>query len=279
MRAKNLHAGTVSSFGREWSTYDQAPILGLETTSKRFNEYFSIFPWDALPEHAEGADVGCGSGRWALHVAPKVGALHCIDASSEALGVARRNLSKQANCKFYHASVGDIPLPPASLDFCYSLGVLHHVPDTLAGIRSCVDLLKPGAPFLVYLYYALETRPLWYRSIWRMSDVMRRGIARLPYWPKLLICEIIAFTVYLPLAAIAAFAERIGVNSDRLPLSWYRDKPFYTLRTNAFDRFGTQLEQRFTRTQIQDMMSRAGLVDIRFSDNEPFWCAVGRRRS
>jgi SAM-dependent methyltransferase len=278
MSDTNLHVPTVSSFGREWSTYDQTPLAGLETMAARFNEYFAIFPWESLPDHAEGADVGCGSGRWALQVAPRVGILHCIDASGEALGVARRNLATQVNCKFHHASVGHIPLAPASLDFCYSLGVLHHVPDTFAGIKSCVSLLKPGAPLLLYLYYALEGRPLWFRAMWRTSDIIRRGIARLPYWPKRIICETIAFMVYWPLARTCALVERMGGNPNGLPLNWYRDKPLYTLRTNAFDRFGTQLEQRFSRTQIEAMMREAGLEHIKFSDRQPFWCAVGFRR-
>jgi SAM-dependent methyltransferase len=277
MKAQNIHLRTVASFGAEWLTYNQAAITGLKSTSARFQEYFSIFPWDALPESAEGADVGCGSGRWALQVASRVGTLHCVDASAGAIEIARRNLSRQTNCKFHHASVDEIPLPPASLDFCYSLGVLHHVPDTFDGIKSCVRLLKPGAPFLLYLYYALETRARWYRSLWRMSDVLRRAISRLPYWPKRLACETIAFGVYLPLACLASVVQRFGANPEELPLSWYRDKPLHTLRTSAFDRFGTELEQRFTRSKIERMMLDAGLVDIRFSDKEPYWCAVGRK--
>src|SRR5258706_4052639 len=170
----NVDEKTVRSFGQEWSTYDQSRLVGHEKTP-----HFSIFPWDSLPRGAEGADVGCGSGRWALHVAPRVGILHCIDASSEALGVARRNLAGMLNCRFHHASVGDLPLPAASLDFCYSLGVLHHIPDTAGGIRECVRLLKPGAPLLLYLYYALDHRPWWYQAIWRVSDVARRGISGL----------------------------------------------------------------------------------------------------
>ena len=50
------------------------------------------------------------------------------------------------------------------------------------------------------------------------------------------------------------------------------------MRTDALDRFGTKLEHRFTRTQIQKMMENAGLEQIVFSGNEPFWCAVGVSR-
>lgn len=273
----NVDERTISSFGQEWSTYDQSCLPNDGKTAQRFEEYFTIFPWDTLPDNPVGVDVGCGSGRWALRVAPRVGALHCIDASKEALLVARRNLADQSNCTFHHASVAAIPLPLGSMDFCYSLGVLHHIPDTMAGIEACVALLKPGAPFLVYLYYALDQRPWWFRGLWKATDVVRRGIARLPFWPKRALTELIAVTVYWPVARLSAVVERLGRDPAGLPLSWYRDKSLYIMRTNAFDRFATPLEQRFSRAQIAAMMRKAGLEDVRFSENLPFWCAVGRR--
>jgi hypothetical protein len=164
------------------------------------------------------------------------------------------------------------------MDFCYSLGVLHHVPDTAAGIEACVALLKPGAPLLLYLYYALDNRPWWYRSLWKGTDILRHGVTCLPTWPKRAITEVIALTVYWPLARIAALVERMGRDPAGPPLSWYRDKSFYTMRTNAFDRFATPLEQRFTRVQIEAMMRDAGLEGIHFAESPPFWCALGRRQ-
>ena len=47
------------------------------------------------------------------------------------------------------------------------------------------------------------------------------------------------------------------------------------MRTDARDRFGTPLEQRFTRAQICKMCTDAGLVDLRFSPQAPYWCVVG----
>jgi hypothetical protein len=47
------------------------------------------------------------------------------------------------------------------------------------------------------------------------------------------------------------------------------------MRTDALDRFGTRLEQRFTRVEIKKTMEFAGLVNIKFSEEIPFWCAVG----
>ena len=45
------------------------------------------------------------------------------------------------------------------------------------------------------------------------------------------------------------------------------------------DRFGTRLEQRFSKPQIEQMMTAAGLIDIRFSDGLPYWVACGRKGS
>ena len=49
------------------------------------------------------------------------------------------------------------------------------------------------------------------------------------------------------------------------------------MRTDALDRFGTRLEHRFTRKEIEAMMKAAGLEDVRFREDEPYWVACGRK--
>ncbi len=63
----------------------------------------------------------------------------------------------------------------------------------------------------------------------------------------------------------------------KIPLSYYSDKSFNNIRNDALDRFGTPLEQRFSKLQITKMMSEAGLSNIKFSDREPYWHAVGQK--
>ena len=50
------------------------------------------------------------------------------------------------------------------------------------------------------------------------------------------------------------------------------------MRTDAFDKFCTRLEQRFTRAQIADMLRAFGFDDIKFSQTEPFWVALAIKR-
>lgn len=272
----NFDADTVKSFGDEWSRFDQSELTESEA-NRIFDEYFAVFPWDKLPKDAIGFDMGCGSGRWARLMAPRVGHLHCIDPSS-ALEVAKTTLSREANLSFHQASVDESALPPNSQDFGYSLGVLHHVPDTAGALRSCVELLKPGAPFLLYLYYALDNRPVAFKLIWRCSDLLRRAVCRMPAELKHLMTDTLAVLVYYPLARASLLAERMGFAVASIPLSYYRNHSFYTMRTDSRDRFGTPLEHRFTRKEIAVMMDTAGLDDVRFSEHAPYWCAVGIKR-
>jgi ubiquinone/menaquinone biosynthesis C-methylase UbiE len=275
----NVDDRVAAGFGDEWGTFRQdAGKFRDEDRDAIFDDYFHIFPWDRLPPDCVGLDAGCGSGRWSVKVAPRVGHLHLLDASKEALAVARDNLRDAGNVTFHHASAGQIPLPPNSLDFAFSLGVLHHIPDTESAIVEIGRKLKPGAPFLIYLYYAMENRPAWYRALWRTSNVLRVVVSRLPHPLRLAASQTIAALVYWPMARLALLAEKLGANVQMFPLEMYRDKAFYVMRTDAYDRFCTQLEKRFTRTQIADMLGRAGFGEITFSERVPYWCAVGIRR-
>lgn len=274
----NKDEATVDGFGDEWKRFDQSALAASES-EELFSRYFKPFPWSVLPPNAVGFDLGCGSGRWARQVAPRVGRVHCIDASGEALEVARRNLSANSNCELHLASVDSIPLLDSTMDFGYSLGVLHHVPDTVAGLRSCTAKLKPGAPFLLYLYYAFDNRPQWYRTLWRLSDILRRAVSRRPHSVRFVASQLLAAAVYWPLARLARLGERLGLDVRGVPLAYYRRTSFYTMRTDALDRFGTRLEQRFTRAQIQEMMEQAGLERVSFGEEMPFWVAVGYRKA
>ena len=119
---------------------------------------------------------------------------------------------------------------------------------------------------------------MWFRFIWHLTDLLRRVISKMPYGLRYFASQIIAFVVYFPLARMSFFLEKLNINVSNFPLSSYKNLSFYTMRTDALDRFGTRLEQRFTKDEIKQMMHNAGLENIKFSDSKPFWVAVGFKR-
>lgn len=274
---KNMDEETVAGFGLEWAAFDQSQLTDVEKKSA-FDTYFYLFPWEKLPRQAVGADIGCGSGRWASLVSPRVGELLACDPSVQALGVARKNLQSLANVKYFLADAGNLPVADESLDFSYSLGVLHHVPDTQLALNAIAKKLKPGAPFLLYLYYAFDGAPLWFRMLWRITDLARTIVCELPFPLRKLVTDTLATFVYWPLARAAYIAEIFSGRSFPFwPLSYYRDKSFYVMRTDSLDRFGTKLERRFTREQIVNMLCKAGFKDIEFSQMKPLWTSISYR--
>lgn len=265
----NADPATVKGFGQEWSTFTQGGMSDDER-NELFGKYFSLIDWRKMPKRA--LDMGCGSGRWAVLAAPLVGELVAADASADALSVAQRNI-QAGNVSFVEATPETLPFPDGYFDLIFSLGVLHHVPDTHRAIRALGTKLNSGGTLLLYLYYAFDNRPLWFRALWKASDWLRRVISRLPFWLRYGISQVMAVCVYWPLARIAKYLPV----PDSWPLSFYAHRSFYFMRTDALDRFGTRLEKRFTRIQITTMLESAGLTDIRFSESAPYWVCLARK--
>ena len=274
---KNIDKDVVNDFGKEWKSFNQNNLSTAELNNM-FENYFSIFPWDTLPDNSIGFDLGCGSGRWAKFVAPRVGKLFCIDPSNEALNVAKLKLNNFNNIIYANNSVDNLTLEDNSMDFGYSLGVLHHIPDTQAGLNSCVQKLKKNAQFLVYLYYRFDNKPLWFRIIWQFSNLIRKVISKSPFPIKYILTQFIAISIYYPLSRLSKVLSLLGFAVENIPLSWYKDKSLYTMRTDSLDRFGTKLEHRFTKSEIIDMMKKAGLYNISFNNKSPYWCSIGYKK-
>tara|TARA_B100001964_G_scaffold45875_1_gene51061 strand:- start:1223 stop:2056 length:834 start_codon:yes stop_codon:yes gene_type:complete len=277
MESNNFDQKTIDDFGDEWNLFQQNKLSGKELFNI-YKNYFSIFPWNQINKSSIGADIGCGTGRWAYYVAPKIKTLYCVDPSSKALNIAKSNLNSNDNCVFLKEHVGNLSLQNDSLDFAYSLGVLHHIPDTFKALKECVKKLKKGAPFLVYLYYNFENKSFFLKFIWKLSNILRKIISSIPFKIKKLITDFLALIIYLPLARLSLLFSKLNINPSFIPLSFYKDKSFYTMRTDSLDRFGTKIEQRFSKNEIHEMMTASNLTRIIFLEREPFWVAVGFKK-
>ena len=272
----NKDSKVIDEFGIEWKKFNYSN-LDKNILFQNFLQYFKIFPWEKIGSNSIGFDMGCGSGRWAQFVAPKVKHLNCIDPS-QALEVAKLNLEKFKNISFLNETTQNCSLEGESQDFGYCLGVLHHIPNTDEAIKDCSRILKKGAPFLIYVYYDFENKPLWFRIIWKISDFIRSLISKLPTNVKKLICDFIAFTIYFPLSRFANFLSKQNINVENIPLSDYKNKPIYQLRNDALDRFGTRLEKRFSKSKIKHLLEKNNFNKISFSDEMPYWCCLAYKK-
>lgn len=272
---ENIDVSVVKAFGEEWkkfSVHQEDSVIELR------KEYFDIIDETMVNKDTYMIDIGCGSGRWTEYFIDKAGFIEAIDPS-DAIMVADKMVGQKSNVRLTKASVDTIPWEDETFDFGMSIGVLHHIPDTKQALISCVKKIKSGGYFYVYLYYRFDNRGILFKSIFHFSNLLRWVICRLPQRLKKITCDILATLVYWPLAKITALFYKLNWNklAGRLPLAAYYNKPFYNMRNDCLDRFGTKLEHRFLRSEIEEMMKGAGLTDIKFGETAAFWHAVGRK--
>jgi len=271
---ENLDQSVIDGFGHEWATFDYAETETAEALDAQFVAY--CVPIDLTqfnPATSIAADFGAGSGRWSSRLAPYFSLIYALEPSDGASAVLKKKFTDDPKITLLQETVGANSIPAQSLDLAMSLGVLHHIPDTGLAIKDVARSIKASGFFLCYLYYDLENKPMYYKMIFQGVNLVRRVISGLPQPLKRLSATIVAVLIYWPLARFSKYLKKLGRNTSNLPLHHYANMPFVMLANDALDRFGTSLEQRFSKAEITEMLREAGfdLNTLKFSDAEPFW--------
>jgi len=162
----------AGSFGFQWAAHARTQLDDEENheSEMAFRSRTGLVPDDLKGKLV--LDVGCGIGRFA-EVASRWGAQVVGVDLSTAAEVAAQNLADRANVTIFQADVFSLPFAPASFDYIYSIGVLHHTPNCELAFKALPRLLKPGGTIVVWLYSGYNR---WYR----FSDVYRRLTCRMP---------------------------------------------------------------------------------------------------
>lgn len=160
---------TQSSFGTQWNRYE-VQCLDEDIATFQAKTGFDVNSLTGL----RVLDAGCGGGRYSF-VAGSAGAeLTSVDISS-AVNKAARLCESLPNVQVLQANLMKLPLPANSFDRIFSIGVLHHTPDTRAAFDALIPLLKPGGNISIWLY------PKWDRFREAMNTFWRSMTTRMPH--------------------------------------------------------------------------------------------------
>jgi len=281
-RDENLDQGVIDGFGHEWAAFDYAETETAEALDAQFAAYCAPLDLNQFnPATSVAGDFGAGSGRWSSRLVPYFSLVYALEPSDGASKVLESKFADNSKIVVLQETVGANSIPATSLDLAMSLGVLHHIPDTALAIKDVSRSIKPGGVFLCYLYYNLENKPTYYKLIFKGVNVVRRVISASPQPVRRLSATVIAALVYWPLARLSKVLSKFGINTSNLPLHHYADMPFVMLANDALDRFGTSLEQRFSKAEITEMLCAAdfNLTTLKFSEVEPFWTFTVNKKS
>jgi SAM-dependent methyltransferase len=162
----------VKTFSFEWNVfYDvQIDILNNTDESEETFKYKTGFK----EEDVKGKlflDAGVGSGRFAEIVSRWKGEVVGFDLSY-AVDAAFKNIGERPNVHIVQADIFNPPFKKEVFDHIYSIGVLHHTPDTKKAFESLVPLLKKKGAFAVFIYEKTNYHIF--------SDIWRKITKRLP---------------------------------------------------------------------------------------------------
>ena len=127
-----------------------------EQEKKRYGIYYRYFPeilqWDRWKGKSV-LEIGCGVGTDLLQFAKHGAIVTGIDLTQTAIQITKKRFDAY-NLKgtFIQADAENLPFEDNTFDFVYSLGVLHHTPDTERAIREAYRVLKPNGKILIHLY-------------------------------------------------------------------------------------------------------------------------------
>lgn len=162
----------VDSFSFEWNTFYNVQMDILNNTDESDKTFRYKTGWK--PEDIKGKlilDVGVGAGRFADVVSRWGGEVVGIDLSF-AVDAAYKNIGNRKNVHIIQTDIFNLPFKNESFDHMYSIGVLHHTPDTKKAFKSVVPFLKKGGEFAVFIY----EKGFYHRY----SDIWRKVTVRLP---------------------------------------------------------------------------------------------------
>jgi SAM-dependent methyltransferase len=101
-------------------------------------------------------DAGCGTGcgtEYLVHLNPEAEVIG-IDLSQGALAVAQERCERSVGGRvaFQHLSLFDVDQLSGQFDLINCVGVLHHTPDPIRGIKALADKLAPGGIMHIFVY-------------------------------------------------------------------------------------------------------------------------------
>lgn len=245
---------TQKSFGRQWLRYD---VQAKDEDRRTFENKTGI----SLQKIAgmNVLDAGCGGGRYAF-VTCAAGAKVVAADISLAVEKTQKLCGSMKNLQIVQANLMTLPFPEKSFDLIYSIGVLHHTPDTRKAFESLIPYLKPGGVISIWLY------PKWSPFRENMNRFWRSLTTRLPHFA----IHALSTTVS-PLGALRGRVYRSNYRLLARAL-WQTEKFFPGISNHpdprqrvcdTFDWLTPQYQWHHTDEEVRGWFESIGLTNVR----------------
>ena len=231
----------LESFGRQWTQYEVAH----EDEDRATFTAKTGMPLDQL-RGLRVLDAGCGGGRYA-RICGDFGATVIGADHTRAVDKARTLCSDLPHVSFLQADLKHLPLEPATFDFVFSIGVMHHDANTRDVFHAVAKMVKPGGRYSVWLY----RRNQWWQEL--INSGLRSLTTRMPHAVLEPFCHVGAVAGGLPL-----------INRTLNKVVNFSAHPNYENRVcDTFDWWAPRYQYHHTTAELLEWFRAAGFSDLR----------------
>jgi SAM-dependent methyltransferase len=253
----------AESFGDEWHRFRTVQLDSANGTTESADGF--ALKTGLEPGDVRGRlvlDAGVGAGRYAEVLARWGAEVVGVDLT-RAVDAAAENLRALPTAHLVQADIFALPFRDETFDIAYSIGVLHHTPDTAAAFRHVAATVKKGGQLAVYVYQAAGLARY-------VSDPLRAITRRLPR-PAIYYLSTIAIPLY--------FLHRVPgigrVSQTVLPTNIHPDWRWRWLDT--FDWYTPRYQWKHRYPEVIRWFRDAGFSDL-YAADEPI-CIRGLKVS
>jgi SAM-dependent methyltransferase len=216
-------------------------------------------------------EVGCGSGRILKNLLAFEPKKTIAVEPSVAIEIAKRN-NEDALTKIEFDNIKAEEINRSDeIDFCFSIGVIHHIPNADIAVKNIYNALKKDGEFIfwVYGYDGNEIYLAVFNNLRRITRVMPDPILRgfcsvLNLFCSLYIILVKIFPLPLPL-------KEYMLNGFQ-KLSW--EKRNYVI----FDQLNPSYAKYYKKSEVESLMNNAGfsILDIIHKDSYS-WNVIAKK--
>lgn len=226
-------------FERFRADFDEQRVAALFTMSTGF---------DPLQSEGPTLDAGCGYGRFLRILDRAQDDVIGVDLSADSVELAFEFTGRADHVHLVQADLCRLPFPPGHFRRIFSVGVLHHTPDTRASFEALARHVCDSGELAIWVY-----APQYKRG----SNVWRKLTTKLPLGVVYSWC-VVNEILFAPLRSLPRGGGRIGTI---IPGGVLRT-PFWLRVISDFDDLTPRFAHTHTPAEVEQWFAASGLTEI-----------------